>query len=325
MGQDGPGQVILGRQRRQHLPVVLLHGGAEQLRLPPGQTAVLHVQNGIAALARAPIQTPHIGIRAQAGDDRLLFPKRGDGIDPIPQGRRLLEAQCFRLCLHLCRHLPQQLLGLALQQLAGLPDTAVVLLLRHLRPAEAIAAAHVEIQARPLRADILRELPAASRQAQSGEDRIDGLARLRPAAKGAKVPGAVPGDAVDQGKARIRSCWETHEGIAFIILEQDIVMGHMPFDQGVLQHQRLKFAGDENGVEAVHLGHHLPGLGRMSRAVLKILADPVFQLFRLADIDDLSRSVHHQVDPRAKGQVIGLFLQFFSGHTALPPPPHRAG
>ena len=70
----------------------------------------------------------------------------------------------------------------------------------------------------------------------------------------------------------------------------------MPLDEGVFQHQRLKFAGNEDRIEMIYLTDHLPGLDTVGRAVLKILAHPVFQFFRLAHIDDLPGLVHHQID-----------------------------
>ena len=40
--------------------------------------------------------------------------------------------------------------------------------------------------------------------------------------------------------------------------------------------------------------------------------------FRLADVDDLARCVHHQINARGERQVVGLFKQLLPGH-ALPP------
>ena len=316
MGQDGPGQVVLSRQGGEHLRLALLHGSGEQLRLPARQIAVLHVQNGVAALAGPPADAPDIRVRAEPGDNGLLLAQSGDGVDAVPQRRRLLEPQGLRLRLHLGGHLPQELLALSLQQLAGLADAAVVLLRRHLRTAEAVAPAHVEIQAGPLRPDVPGELAAAGGQPQRRAHGVQGLTGLKPAAEGAEILRSVVGVLVHHGEAGIGAPGQPDKGVALVVLQQDVVAGHMPLDEGVFQHQGLKLAGDENGVEPVHLGHHLPGLDRVSGAVLEILAHPVFQFFRLAHINDPAGLVHHQIDAGSQGQVIGLFPQFVLGHGA---------
>ena len=316
MGQNGPGQVILSGDGGEHLLLALVDGGGEQLRLPAGQVPLLHVQNGVAALAGAPVKAPDVRVGTQPGDDRLLFAQGGDGVDPVPDGRRLLKPQGLRLRLHLSGHLPQELLGLALQQLAGLPDPAVILLRRHLRAAEAVAPAHMEIQTGPLRPDVPGKFPAAGGQPQGRAHGVQRLAGLEPAAEGAEVLRPVVGAFVHHGKAGIGSPGQTDEGIALVILQQDVVAGHMPLDEGVFQHQGLELAGDKNGVEFVHLGHHLPGLGRVAGTVLEILAHPVFQFFRLAHVNDLTRLVHHEIDAGGQGQVVGFFPQFVLCHRA---------
>ena len=97
-------------------------------------------------------------------------------------------------------------------------------------------------------------------------------------------------------------------------------MGHVALDEGVFQHQGLELAGDENGVEMIHLAHHLPGLQRVGGAFLEVLAHPVFQLLRLAHIDDLPGLVHHQIDPRQQRQVVGLSPQLVLRHGSAPFP-----
>ena len=276
MGQNGPGQVVLGRQGGEHLLLPFLHGGGEQLRLPARQVPLLHVEDGVAALPRPPVQAPDVRVGAEPGNDRLLFGKGADGVDPVPEGRRLLEPQGLRLRLHLPGHLPEKVLGLALQHLAGLADAALVFLRRHLRAAEAVAPAHVEVQAGPLRPHVPGKFSAAGGQAQRGEHRVQGLAGLKPAAEGAEVPGPVAGPLVGHGEAGIGIPGQAHEGVALVVFQQDVVAGHMALDEGVLQHQGLELAGDEDGVKVVHLGHHLPRLCGVGGAVLKVLAHPVF-------------------------------------------------
>ena len=296
MGQNGPRQIILGRDRRQQLRRRFLHRRGQQFRLPAHQIAVFHVKNDIAALARSPEHAPHVRIGAQSRDDGLLFAQGADGLDTVSQLGRLLKPQGLRLRFHLGGHVPEELLGASLQQLGRLLHPAVIFRLRHLRAAEPVAPAHVEIQAGPLRADVPRKLSAAGGQAQSLTYRIHCLTGLVPPAKGTEVLRAVIGGSIHQSEFRIPPPAEAHQRIALVILQQDVVPGHMPLDEGVFQHQRLKFTGNEDRVEMIYLTDHLPGLDTVGRAVLKILAHPVFQFFRLAHIDDLPGLVHHQID-----------------------------
>ncbi len=318
VGQNGPGQIVLGGDGRQQFRRRLLHGCRQQFRLPAHQVAVFHVEHGVAALPRSPEHAPHIRVGAQSGDHRLLLAQGADGLDAVPQLGRLLKPQGLRLRLHFCGHVPDQLLGTALQQLAGLLDPAVIFRLRHLRTAEAVAPAHVEVQAGPLRADIPGELAAAGGQPQGLAHRVHRLPGLIPPAEGAEVFGAVVGGAVHQGEPGIPPPAEPDEGIPLVILQQDVVMGHVALDEGVFQHQGLELAGDENGVEMIHLAHHLPGLQRVGGAFLEVLAHPVFQLLRLAHIDDLPGLVHHQIDPRQQRQVVGLGPQLVLRHGSAP-------
>ena len=278
------------------------------------------MEDGVAALAGAPVQPPDVRVRAEAGDDGLLLPQGADGIDPVPEHGRLLEVEFLRLRLHLGGHVPEELLALSLQQLHRLLDPAIVLLRRHLRAAEPVAPAHVEVQAGPLRPDVPGEFAIAGGQPQGGQHRVQGLPGLEPAAEGAEVPGGVLGHLVHQGEAGIRLPGQADKGVALVVLQQDVVAGHVPLDEGVLQHQGLELAGDEDGVKVVHLGHHVPGLGGVGGAVLKILAHPVFQLLGLAHVDDLAGLVHHQIDAGGQGQVIGLLPQLFPCHAPHLPP-----
>ena len=89
-------------------------------------------------------------------------------------------------------------------------------------------------------------------------------------------------------------------------------------DERVFQDQRLELRRDENGVEVVHLRHHGSGFLIVGGGVLKVLTYPVFQLLGLAYIDDLAGFVHHQINPRQQGQVVGFFPQLLLGHGAPP-------
>ncbi|MPM28966.1 hypothetical protein SDC9_75504 [bioreactor metagenome] len=317
MGQQGPGQVILGGKGGKHFPLVLVHRGGKQLRLPPRKVSVLHVQDGVTALGPF-VDAPDIRVGAKARDDRLLFRQRADGVNPVPENGGPLETKGFRFCFHLLCHLPQKLFGLPLQQRRRLGHAALIILFRQTGTAPSVAPAHVIVQTRPPHADILRKFPAAGGQLQRGAYRVQRLTRLKSAPEGAEIPRRVGGYAVDHGKPGIRLLGQPHKGIALVVLQQNVVLRHVPLDEGVFQHQRFPLAGDKDRVKPVHLGDHFPGLHRVGRAVLKILADAVFQFFRLAHVNDLAGFVHHQIDAGLQGQIPGLFSQLVFCHE-LPP------
>ena len=144
--------------------------------------------------------------------------------------------------------------------------------------------------------------------------RVQGGAGLLPHPIGPEVPRPVVGHPADDGEFRIRLPAEADEGIPLVVLEKDVVPGHVLLDERVLQHQRLELAAHDDGVEVVHQPHHGVRLDVVAPARLKILAHPVFQLFGLAHVDDLAVLPVHQVDPGSQRQAVGFFQQFFLCH-----------
>ena len=159
--QDGPGQVVLGGDGRQDLALVLLVVGPDQFRLPAGELPVLHMEDGAAALPGPQGDAPDVRIRADAGDDRLPLAESADGGGLVPEGGGPLELQRLRRLLHLRRQLPDELLALALEKRHCLLHPAAVLLRRHCGAAEAVAAAHVVVEAGTVRVQVPGEAAAA--------------------------------------------------------------------------------------------------------------------------------------------------------------------
>ena len=313
-------QIVLLQHRRQHLRQGLVGGGGEHLHLPAQQIAVLDVQHGTAGAHLSHVHAPHVRVGADPGNDLLLLAQHGDGPDAIPQSGGLFKVQLLRRLLHLRLQLRRQLAVVAGENALRLPDAAAVLrLIRPARQTEAIAPADVVVQAGPLPADVPWELPGADGELQRPAHRLDGKACLPAAAEGAEVPGAVLLRLSRQSEPGVGGPGvQPDEGVSLVVLQQDVVPGLVALDEGVFQDQRLKLRRDENGVEVVHLRHHGSGFLIVGGGVLKVLAYPVFQLLGLAYIDDLAGFVHHQIDPRQQGQVVGFFPQFLLGHGAPP-------
>ena len=163
------------------------------------------------------------------------------------------------------------------------------------------------VQTGPLLPDVPGEGLGACGQVKGGPYRIQGGAGLKPAAVRAKVPGPVVGDPADDGKFGICLPAQADERVAFVVLEKDIVPGHVLLNEGVFQYQSLELAAYDDGVEVIHLPHHGVGFQVVAPAGLEILAHPVFQLFGLAYINDLPVPAVHQVHSGSQGQAVGFF------------------
>ena len=86
-------------------------------------------------------------------------------------------------------------------------------------------------------------------------------------------------------------------------------MGLMALDEGVFQHQSLQLTAGDDDVEVPHFLHHGGHLRQM--LAVEIAADPVFELLRLADVDDLVMLVQHDVHARQQREMIRFFPQSF--------------
>ena len=234
----------------------------------------------------------------------------------------MFKAQLLRRLLHLRRQVGLDLFKPPLQQGDGLGDGLVVGGLQFVSPAIAVAFVHVEVQAGPLLADVPGELLSAGGQAQGSTQGIDDGLGVFPAGIGAEVPGPVLRHLACQGEPGIGLVGQADIGIALVVLEQDVIPGLVPLDEGALQHQGLELAVGDDHVEVVDLADHGPGLLGMGGGVLKILGDPIFQRLGFAHIDDGVLGILHDIYARLQGQTVCFFFQFIKGHGRRSPFPH---
>ena len=130
-----------------------------------------------------------------------------------------------------------------------------------------------------------------------------------PAAVGAKIQRAVTSRTVGQREHRVSFMHiQANVGVTRVILQQDIVLGHMSLDKTALQHKRLKLRWRNDHIKMIDMADHESGLGGMRSRVLKVLTDSVFQFLRFTNIDDLVVFITHNVNARLKRQAAGLFL-----------------
>ena len=283
-------------------------------RQVPGQ----EMEHRKAALGIPQKQAAHVHIRAQGGHHLLALAQQLDGLDPVPVLGGGLKPQGLGGLLHLFGELLLHRPKIALQQLHRLANALPVLLLGHLRAAPAVAVAQVMVQTGPLLADIPGELFLAGGQVQSQGDGVQNLVGVAPGAVGPKVFCPVLRRPAHQGEPGIPGIQvEPDIGIAFVVLQQNIILGLVPLDQGALQHQGLELAVRQDHIKVVDLTHHGPGLFGVAGQIQKILADPVPQRLGLAHIDHRVGGVHHDIHPGMQGERMGFILQFFFCHDVL--------
>ena len=307
LGPAAPvGGVVLPHQIGDRL-AVLLQRLVHHLHVLAGQVPVHEMQHGEAGLG-APAEADGVGIGEGRGDHPLLDGHALDGPHPVPKLRGFLKAQLLRRLLHLALQIFDQFPALSLQDQHRLAHPGPVVLRAAVLQTPAGAGAHVVVQAGPLLADVPGEFAAAVRQQQSLADGVQDLPGLIAAAEGAVVFGPVLGSAAREAHHRILlSGVHPHEGIALVVLQEDVIVGLVALDEGVFQHQGLKLAAGDDDVEVRHLFHHGGHLGQM--LPVEIAADPVFQLLGFAHVDDLAPGVQHDVDPGQQGQPIGFLPQ----------------
>ena len=107
----------------------------------------------------------------------------------------------------------------------------------------------------------------------------------------------------------------------FVILQQDVVIRFVQFDQVAFKDQRFQVGFAQQDVEIADMRDHRFHLGRVGR-LPEIAPDPVLQVHGLAHIDDLARVVLHQVTAGRVRQHPDLFFQSFAPavHCLLPFP-----
>ena len=97
-----------------------------------------------------------------------------------------------------------------------------------------------------------------------------------------------------------------------IVLEQDVILRLMQLDEVAFQNQRFEIRIAEHDIKIIDPGDHRAHLDRVRLGMGEILADAVFEVDRLADVDNRAVFVLHQVAAGAFGQHPDFQLQLFT-------------
>src|SRR5574344_2396537 len=106
-----------------------------------------------------------------------------------------------------------------------------------------------------------------------------------------------------------------------IIHQHDVVTGIMGLNQIHLEDESLFIAAHDDRIKMIDVAHHRLDFARLGAE--EILADPLFEVLGLPDIDDLIVQVLHQIDPGFIGEERNEALKEL-GHlrcTMVAPPP----
>ena len=249
-------------------------------------------------------------------DDLLLFRHAADGIDPVPHLGGPFELEVLRVVFHTDFEQFDVLLRAAalhfpFEEFDGFIDRRVVVLEGDLPAAGRAALADVIPQAGPHVRAGARERPVAVREFEDLQCGIHRLADDEPGEVRSdvlRVLFLLLFDILDAPPLFVR---DLHVPVALVVLQKDVVLRHVLLDEAALEDERLELAAAEDVVEVPDVFHHAADLRRVVVLRAEVLADPVLQDLRLADVDDFALPVLHDVDAGDQGQPHRLGPEFF--------------
>ena len=284
--------VILGQESGQYLfrrlrATVLHQEGPSALNAPRTDMRQLH--HGVLVILS---HGQHILLHIARLNGVLFLHQLADIRDLVPQHRRLFVLHAGAGDVHLTGELGEQFPAVAVQKVDDARQDGAVRLLAH--PARAGRQALPDLMVHagtPGRFDGKAEIAGAQREKPphfihhlpdgGGPDIGAEVLHARPLV----IHVAGQGQA-GEGLVEV----DTQIGVVFVILEKDVIEGAMLLDEVAFQRECLKVGLAEHEVKIIHAADHGGHLRRM-RAV-EILPHAVFQIDRLADVNDLAPAFH---------------------------------
>ena len=279
-----------------------------------GQPPLPEAQDRRTDTAGGTGQRHHIHLHLRVHHDLLARCHLGDGVDLVPEEGRCLEFQPVRGFQHPLVQSLENVFFAVPDQMHRVLYGLIVVLAADLAAAHGHALADMGIQAGPPLADILGE-PLAAPGQQKGIQR--GLGHL-PGRKGRGIGADVFSIVLlllqYEGKAGPGFPGHLDIAVAFVILQQDIVLGGVRLDLAGFQHQRLELALADDDIKRIGVGDHLADLVVVGHPLAEILAHPDAQALGFADIDDGIAFVPDDIHTGQKRQHTGFLIQFCFGH-----------
>ena len=307
-------QIVPGQKFLPHR--VDIRGIVEQKLPLVGQPPLPETQHRRAHAVRRAGKRHHVHLHVRVYHHLLPCRQLGDGIDLIPQKGGSLKFQPVGGLLHPLVEGFQDILFAVADQVHRIFDRLIVGLTADFAAAHCHALADMGVQAGTTLADLLREALGAARQQKGIHGRFCHLPRRKAGGVGADILRPVLLLLQGEGKARPVLPGDADIAVAFIILEQDVVLGRVRLDLAGFQHQRLELALTDDDVKGVGVGDHLADLIIVGHTLAEILAYPDAQALGLADIDDGVAFVPDDIHPGQQRQHTGFLVELGLSHAA---------
>ena len=316
-------RVILLDERGKHLGRVAL-GDVEERVFLILQRADAVMQHADARAGLSLHKGDNVQLCERTGNHMLLGAQLLDSTQAVTQDGGTLKLQFLGGFVHLLGEFTLELFCVALEQRDRLFDQRVILLWTDLAGAWRTAAAEVQIQARPVLADVPREGTRTAFEVQCFTDRINRSSCGAAAHVRTEVPRSVMCRLGDNFEIRVgQRGVQPHIGIAFVVLEQNVVLWLVLLYHRVLEHERFKLAVRDDDIEVVDMADQLARLGVQPFGRLEVVGHAVLQQLGLADVNHLAGLILVHVNAGLHGQLAHALLQLFSCHANCPPSLNR--
>ena len=232
--------------------------------------------------------------------DLLVLADALDGLHLVAEAGGALELEALGSLVHAVVQLPHDVRRLALEEHEHLLDDLHV-----------VAAVRIADARRDAAVDVVLEAGARVRAGDGlgagavGEQLLqqrEGLPHRARAGEGAKVAGAVVQDAAGEVDLReLLAGVDLDVRVGLVVAEARVEGRAVPLDERVFEDERLALRVRDDELEVVGLLHHAADLGHEAEGRPEVRAQPVAQVGRLADVDELAGGVLEEVDARPRG------------------------
>jgi hypothetical protein len=267
-------------------------------------------------------QADEVEVFVAVGHHLLLLDRALDRCQPVAQTGGALELQLLGRTAHLELEPGDDLVGVAVEELAQLGDELAVRHLRDLADARAAAFLDVEQQARPPEPVVFVELAGTAgahrKAAQQQVERLaDGVGvRIRP-----EVAHTLALAATHHHRPRVLLV-ERHgqERVALVVAQADVEPRPVLLDEAVLEHERLDLVAHLDPLDRLGRRHHLCRTRVQVARVLEVVRQPLAQARRLAHVDDATLRIFELVRARRIGNRAGRRSRHHAVHSRAPLP-----
>ena len=315
----GSAAVKLLNKCRQNLRAALLYKGSQGEILPSCHFAAtdkkhLHQTFLIRTHKADDIRIPQTGV-----GNFLLFRNAFNRGNFIPQCRRPFKFHIFRCRQHFLLHFLHDSMVLSFQKIHSILDIDLIFLRGNPSAAWRNALLDMVIQARTFLPDIPRKYLLAFTDREQLMQGFDGFLRSQHIRKRPIIFRLVLlHSACDEDARKHLLHRHLDIRIAFVILQKNIIIGMMLFNEVTFQEKRFHFGIRYDIFKFADIRYHGTCFCRLIAAALKILPHAVFQIHCLPHINDMPVFILHQINSRLLGQLFQFLLNIKHDLTSFP-------